>query len=247
MNHCAAKVIGDRTKKQKRKMIMRIQYSSMMSWRAMWLLAGLTVLSQATDAQQVRSFRGGGVAGGARQGFFVQKFDGSGPARGVMIVINGQDVGASLLKACDANQDGTASADEVKGALLNWFQQADTDTNGALSEVELATRLKTLFPTPEPPPGVPALPEDQAIYNLLAKKLMATVDANSDTWITFKEALIFLGQNFSKWDMDSSGSLDASEFAAAFAQFMPAPSLHTGGSVGIGFGAGPSFNSNFDR
>jgi hypothetical protein len=104
--------------------------------------------------------------------------------------------------------------------LLNWFHQADTDRNGALSEVELATALKLLFPPPEPQLGAPPLPEDHALHNLLAKKLMAAVDANSDGWITLAEAMAFVDQNFWKWDANSSGWLDASEFAVAFAELI---------------------------
>jgi hypothetical protein len=55
---------------------------------------------------------------------------------------------------------------------------------------------------------------------LLAKKLMAAVNANNDGWITLAEAIAFVDQNFSKWDANSSGWLDASEFAAAFAQLI---------------------------
>ena len=55
---------------------------------------------------------------------------------------------------------------------------------------------------------------------------MAAVDANNDTWITSTEAIAFVDQNFSRWDTNSSGWLDASEFAAAFAELMPPPSLN---------------------
>jgi Ca2+-binding EF-hand superfamily protein len=207
---------------------MKKQCSSMVSWgRAMYLLAGLMALGHVVTAQEDTGITARGVAGGVLAGV---------PARGVMIVFNGQDIGASLLKACDANQDGVAAANEVKAALLNWFQQADTDKNGALSEVELATALKLLFPPPQPPPGVPPLPEDQGSPNLLAKKLMTAVDANTDRWITFQEAIAFVDQNFSKWDADKNGWLDSSEFAAAFAQLMPAPSFNRSFESGQGQG-----------
>jgi Ca2+-binding EF-hand superfamily protein len=158
------------------------------------------------------------------------------PAYGVMIVLNGQDIGSSLLKACDINQDGVVNLTEVKFALLNWFQQADTDKNGALSEVELATALKLLWPLPPPQPGAPQLPEDHALHNLLAKKLMAAVDLNNDGWITLAEAMAFVDQNFSKWDADKNGWLDASEFAAAFAQLMEAPTFNRSFESGQGPG-----------
>jgi hypothetical protein len=225
---------------------MKIRCSSMVSWRAIHLLASLTALGQVAHAQEdgpVRTIQGGigGGAGGSVK--FVQRIDGSGPERGVMIVINGQDIGTSLLKVCDTNQDGAATADEVKAALSNWFGQTDTDTNGALSEIELATALKLLFPSPEPPPGVPAPPEDHALHNLLAKRLMAASDANSDTWITSTEAIAFVDQGFPSWDVDSSGALDASEFATAFAQFMPRPPF----SSGVGGRPGRRFSTGFDR
>ena len=192
---------------------MKKQCSSAMSQRAMYLLMGFMAFGQAANAQESPGITTWSAVGtGAIAGV---------PAYGVMIVLNGQDVGSSLLKACDINQDGVATLTEVKFALLNWFQQADADKNGALSEVELATALKLLWPPP--PPGAPPLPEDHALHNLVAKKLMAAVDLNNDGWITLTEAMAFVDQNFSKWDANSSGWLDASEFAAAFAQFMPAP------------------------
>jgi Ca2+-binding EF-hand superfamily protein len=122
----------------------------------------------------------------------------------------------------------------VDGALLNWFQHADTDSNGSLSETELATALKSLFPTPQPPPGVPPPPEEMALHNPFAKKLMITVDANKDGWMTFQEALTLVTQNFAKWDANSNGSLDASELAAAFAELMPTPALRPSIETGQG-------------
>jgi len=207
---------------------MKKQCSSAMSWLAIYLFAGFMAFGQAANAQESPGITTWGAAGGTIAGV---------PAYGVMIVLNGQDVGSSLLKACDINQDGVATITEVKFALLNWFQQADTDKNGALSEGELATALKALWPLPpEPPLGVPPLPEDHALHNLLAKKLMAAVDANNDGAITFQEAIAFVDENFSKWDADKNGWLDSSEFAAAFAQFMLAPSFNRSFESGQGPG-----------
>jgi Ca2+-binding EF-hand superfamily protein len=169
--------------------------------------------------------------------------DGGMPARGVSIALNGQDIGSSLLKACDTNQDGTASASELNAALLNWFQQADTDSSGTLGETELAAALKSLFPAPQPPPGAPPLSEDMALHNLLAKTLIGTVDSNKDGWITFQEGLAFVSQTFAKGDANSNGSLDASEFAAAFAQLMPAPPINKSFRTE----SGPVLHTNFDR
>lgn len=222
---------------------MKTQCSPVVSWWAMYLLASLMALGLAADAQQIRAVRTiqGGVGGGAgaEQGIgFVQHIEGSGSERGIHIVIGGPggsiDIGAALLKTCDTNQDGAATPEEVKVDLVNWFRQADTDTNGALSEVEVAAALKQIFPVPEPPPGSPPLPEEFALHNLLAGKLMTSVDANKDAWLTFKEGIGFVGQSLSQWDSDSSGSLNASEFAAVFAQFMPEP----GGPGGPGGSAG---------
>jgi Ca2+-binding EF-hand superfamily protein len=197
---------------------MKKQCSSVMSWRAMYLLMGFMALGHAVNAQESLGITTRGAGGGVIAGV---------PGRGVMIVFGGQDVGSSLLNACDINQDGAATATEVKAVLLNWLQQADADRNGALSEVELANALKLLFPPPQPPPGAPPPAEDYALPNLLAKKLMTAVDANTDGWFTFQEAIAFVDRNFSKWDADKNGWLDSSEFAAAFAQLMPAPSFNS--------------------
>jgi hypothetical protein len=205
------------TKTKTERQVMKKQRSLMVSWgRAMYLLAGFMALGPAVNAQEGTGITIKDGAGGAIAGV---------PAPDFMMVLNGQNIGASLLKICDTNQDGAAIATEVKAALLNWFQQADADMNGALSEVELATALKLLFPPPQLPPGAPPLPEDHVLHNLLTKRLMAAVAANNDTWITSTEAIAFVDQNFSKWDVDSNGWLDASEFAAAFAELMRTPSL----------------------
>jgi Ca2+-binding EF-hand superfamily protein len=223
------KVGDDRNRKTKtERQVMKKQYSSVVSWLAIYLFAGFMAFGHAANAQESPGITTWGAArGGVPAGV---------PAHGVMIVLNGQDVGSSLLKACDTNQDGVGTVTEVKAALLNWFQQADADKNGALSEIELATALKLLFPPPEPPLGAPPLPEDHALPNLLAKKLMTAVDANTDGWITFQQAIAFVDQNFSKWDADKNGWLDSSEFAAAFAQLMPAPSFNRSFESGQGPG-----------
>jgi Ca2+-binding EF-hand superfamily protein len=190
---------------------MKIQHASTRSHSIVYLLAScLMALGQMANAQDSGGITTNSTGGGV-------------PGRGIFMVVNGQDIGSSLLKACDTNQDGAASASELNATLLNWFQQADADSNGALSETELATALKSLFPAPQPPPGAPPPPEDLGLHNLLAKTLMTTVDSNKDGWMTFQEGLAFVNQTFAKWDANSNGSLDASEFAAAFAQLMPPP------------------------
>jgi Ca2+-binding EF-hand superfamily protein len=211
---------------------MKIQRTSMVSQWVVYLLTGcLMAMGQMASAQDYGGITTKSVEGGGM------------PVRGVFLVFNGQDIGSSLLKACDTNQDGTASASELNAALLNWFQQADTDSNGALSETELAAALKSLFPAPQPPPGAPPPPEDMALHNLLAKTLMATVDSNKDGWLTFQEGLAFVSQTFAKWDANSNGSLDASEFAAAFAQLMPAPPI----TKSFRTQTGPTLYTSFDH
>jgi EF hand len=196
---------------------MKKQRSLMVSWRAIYLLAGLMGLAHAANPQEDTGITITDAAGSVTAGV---------PAPHVMMVLHGQDIGSSLLKVCDTNHDGAAIATEVRAALLNWFQQADTDANGALSEAELATVLRSLFPPPQPPPDAPPIPEGQALHYLLPKSVMAAVDANNDTWITSTEAIAFVDQNFSRWDANRNGWLDASEFAAAFAQLMPTPSFN---------------------
>jgi len=212
---------------------------SVIRGRGTYLLLGfLIALARTANAQQFRSGVVGGVtvSGGGQGIGFTQHFEGSGPQQGFSIVINGQgDVGASLLKICDTNQDGGAALIEVKAALVDWFPKADSDTNGALSVIELATALKEFFPVPQPPPGLPAPPEEFGIHNLLAKKFMAAIDTNKDGGLTFKEAIAFIDQNFPQWDADSSGWLDSAEFSAAIAPFL-VPDPSDGGVVQFGFG-----------
>ena len=210
---------------------MSIQRSNTVSRRAIYLLAGcLMAVGQTAKAQDYGNITTKGVAGAGA------------PVRGIFMVLNGQDIGSSLLKTCDTNQDGTASASEMSAALLTWFQQVDTDSNSALSEIELAAALKSLFPTPQPPPGAPPPPEEMALHNMLAKKLMTIADANHDGWTTSQEALAFVSQTFAKWDGNSNGSLDASELAGAFAQLMPAPPINKS----FGTEGGPSLNTGID-
>jgi Ca2+-binding EF-hand superfamily protein len=213
---------------------MRIQSSSTVSrWMICSLAGCLITLGQTTNAQDYGNTTTRSTGTGTGAGV---------PARGVFMIFNGQDIGSSLLKACDTNQDGMASASELNTALLSWFQQTDADGNGTVNETELATALKSLFPAPQPPPGAPPPPEEMALHNLLAKNFMLTVDNNKDGSITFQEALGFVSQTFARWDANSDGSLDASELAAAFAQFMPAPPPNKSFRTQ----EGPSFNASFD-
>jgi hypothetical protein len=190
---------------------MKKQRSLMVSWRAMYLLGGFMALSHVVNAQE-----GTSITTKDAPGEVIARI----PTPEVMMVLHGQHIGVSLLKFCDINQDGAALATEVKAALLNWFQQADTDANAAVGQVELATSLKLLFPPPQLPPGAPLLAENHSIHNVLTQRLVAVVDTNNDTWITSTEAIAFVDQNFSRWDANRNGWLDVSEFAVAFAELM---------------------------
>lgn len=191
----------------------------MVSWRAICVLAGcLTVLSQTANAQSFGSRRNAGR--GVKRGNDI-----SGPQHAFEGRVGGftlREIGASLLKTCDTNQDGIAAPSEVKIAMLNWFQHADTDTNGTLSQVELATALKQIFHE-QPPPGFRPPPEELAMHNVFAGKLMTAVDTNKDGWMTSKKAIVFLDKSFPRWDSDKGGSLLAAEFESAFAQLFLLP------------------------
>ena len=86
---------------------MSIQRSNTVSRWAIYLLAGcLMAVGQTAKAQDYGNITTKGVASAGA------------PVRGIFMVLNGQDIGSSLLKTCDTNQDGTASASEVSAALL---------------------------------------------------------------------------------------------------------------------------------
>src|SRR5262245_11277885 len=67
------------------------------------------------------------------------------------LVINGSDIGTILLETCDLDQDGKVKAEELKKVAAASFKLWDTNSDGSLSETELSTGLKALFPAP--PPG----------------------------------------------------------------------------------------------
>ena len=193
----------------------------MVSWRAVLLLvAAFAVFVHTARAQQ----NGGPfIVTGGEFGFGVGHGT-AGPGRpgggGFAMAIDGKAFDALLMKACDTNQDGAVTSVELKAAIVTWFQSADTDTNGALSQIEIATALKEVFPTPQPPPGLPAPPEEMGLHNLLARHLMTLVDANKDGWLTLKEASDYADQNFSRWDADGNGWLDVTECGSTFAEFL---------------------------
>jgi Ca2+-binding EF-hand superfamily protein len=62
------------------------------------------------------------------------------------LVINGFDLGSVLLKVCDIDQDGKAALGEVKHVASACFKLWDTNSDNNLSQAELGTALKELFP-----------------------------------------------------------------------------------------------------
>lgn len=209
-------------------------------------MVGLAVWSLTARAQVVFHTFGQngstvGVAGGGSGFGVIHGSAGPGQGQHVAIFAGGNDVSALLMKACDTNQDGAVTPVELKAALVTWFLHADTDTNGALSQLELAAALKGVFPMPVPPPGVPPLPEEVALHNILAKGIMAAVDANQDGWVTFKEEIVYAGQNLARWDGDGNGWLSAQECGSAFGQFIEqgGPERGTTQVFGTSVGGGP--------
>jgi Ca2+-binding EF-hand superfamily protein len=170
------------------------------------------------------------------------------------LVINGFDLGSVLLKACDIDQDGKATLAEVKQVASVCFKLWDTNSDGYLSQPELAVALKELFPAPPSGGGfgirtivgAPGSAAPQVIRGAaapgssdvliaapgssasseeiptpdsqLAKHIFAGADTNKDGFLSLQEVNDFLDKNFSQWDQDSNGSLDAHEFALAFGQ-----------------------------
>ncbi|MBI4657293.1 MAG: hypothetical protein HY735_00340 [Verrucomicrobia bacterium] len=129
------------------------------------LVAGLLTLSHTASAQQPI----GGSTGGSGRGVA-----GPGPQGGVAFASQAE-LGALLIKGCDANRDGAVTPAELKAAVQTWFQRADADTNIALSQIKSAAGLKQVFPPPQLPPGVPAPPEDFHLHNRLGKNLKASI------------------------------------------------------------------------
>lgn len=152
---------------------------------------------------------------------------------GVGLVINGSDIGTILLKTCDLNHDGTVSLAELKDVADASFKLWDTNNVGSLTQADLSTDLKSLFPAP-PPDGrrvamrdfngvVVQVPPDQMptpmpIYAQLAKQIFAAADANQDGSLNLQEVNDWLDKNFSQWDQNGDGGLNSSELNAAFGQ-----------------------------
>lgn len=157
---------------------------------------------------------------------------------GVFVGFARPDFAARLLTASDANQDGAATAEELKSTVLGWFERGETAAKGVFTQSELANTLKQVFPAPQPPEGFPAPPEEHLLHNILAQKLMVKADANQDGSLTSSEALAYVTANFTAWDADSGNWLDTTELAVALRDFLPTP------SVKIGFGSGQGVASS---
>lgn len=188
--------------------IMKTQRSSILRWQVVYsFVAGVVILSHTASAQQ----NIGGGARGPRGGVA-----GLGPQGGVAFGSQAE-LGALLMKGCDAERDGAVTPAKLKAAVQTWFERADADKDGALSQIEIAAALKQVFPPPQLPPGVPAPPEDFALHIRLAKNLMAAIDANKDGKATLQEANAYVTRSFGRWDdRERNGSLDATELASAF-------------------------------
>jgi hypothetical protein len=214
---------------------MKTKCSSMVLSQVVHLfIAGLAVLSPTAHAQPSFHIVKPNDSSGAVTGYGTVVIRGAGgsSSNGMMVfAAGGNDISAMLMKACDTSQDGAVTPTELKAAFVTWFHRADTDTNGGLSQLELAVSLKEAFPEPLPPPGFPPPPEEMALHNILAKGMMAVVDDNKDGWVTFKEVIVHAGQNLPRWDADGNGWLDAQECVFAFHQF-----VQLGAPQGLGFG-----------
>src|SRR5262249_1030288 len=98
------------------------------------------------------------------------------------------------------------------------FKLWDTNNAGHLDQTALLNGIKELFPMPQPPPGLTPPPDEFMPPGQLTKHILAEADSNKDGVITVQELNDFFDKNFSQWDQDKNGSLDAQEFGVAFAQ-----------------------------
>jgi Ca2+-binding EF-hand superfamily protein len=128
------------------------------------------------------------------------------------------DIGAALLKACDLNHDGNVTVAELKEVASACFKLWDTNNAGALDQTALLNGIKDLLPMPQPPAGFTPPPDEFTPPGQLAKHILPAADSNKDGVITLQELNDFLDQNFSQWDQDNNGSLNAQEFGLTFAQ-----------------------------
>ncbi len=153
---------------------------------------------------------------------------------GVFVGFAQPNFGALVLAASDTNQDGAATAEELKTTVLGWFENAATAAKGVFTLSELANALKQGFPAPQPPEGIPAPPEEHRLHHILAQKFMGKADSNQDGSLTSQEALAYVNTNFAAWDADSSNWLSTVELVTALRDVLPTPSVRGGFGSGQG-------------
>ncbi len=149
-----------------------------------------------------------------------------GAGAGGALFIRGQDIGTILQTNCDLNSDGGAAIAELKEVAIAKFQLWDTNADLSVTQLELSTALKNLFPIP--PGGVHAVrmingvaveatPEELPTPDKqISKHLFTEADANQDGLITLQELSDFFDKSFAGWDGDNNGLLDAAELNKAF-------------------------------
>ena len=81
---------------------------------------------------------------------------------------NGADLGPGLFAAADSNTDGAVTWAEFKTALERWFQQADKEKSGSVTEADLVAALKL------PQPRLPLDAHMQAMLAALPDRPAAT-------------------------------------------------------------------------
>ena len=138
------------------------------------------------------------------------------------------DIGAGLLKTCDLNHDGNVALLELKEVASACFKLWDTNNTGVLNQTALLNGIKDLLPMPLPPAGLTPPPDEFTPPGQLTKHILAAADSNKDGAVTLQELNDFLDQNFSQWDKDNNGSLNAQEFGLAFAQLAAPDGVYFG-------------------
>jgi Ca2+-binding EF-hand superfamily protein len=154
----------------------------------------------------------------------------TGPGAGVgAFFINGSDIGTVLMKTCDLDADGKVTPAELKTVATASLKLWDTNSDGNVSTNELSAGLKDLFPAP-PEGGARAIRVINGVATetapgeiptpdvMVARRLLAGVDANKDGVLSLQEVNDFLDKSFAPWDRNGNGSLDGQELGIAFAE-----------------------------
>jgi Ca2+-binding EF-hand superfamily protein len=187
----------------------QLQFSSTILGRGIRVFVGCFLANCLAQAQLSTS----GQAGGE-------------PSGGFGLYINGSDIGTILQKAFDLDQDGKVMPAELKYVAAAYFRQWVASNDGNASGNELSSALKELFPTP--PAGAPGVrvfngvavegaPGDLPTPDRqLVKHILAGSDSNKDGSLSIPELNDWLDTNFSQWDRDGNGSLNAQELNVAF-------------------------------